>query len=363
MTGLGEFVYRQRWMGKAMLSCAGRYLPEQMARAMRAGAEKLAFWITPEYQGETLPPIFHHWSARFVGPRLREHGLSGPEQLYRDRIAAAARRLRRRVVVVSMGSGACDLEIGLSRQLSGEGIDAAFVCVDFNARLLDRARAITGASGQDACFEFIAADCNRPFDVPAADVVVVNQFFHHVEELEVFCATIQKSLRPDGVLLTSDIIGRNGHLPWPAAEARVQRHWKALAAGKRFDRYFGRSTAQYRPMDHAAYSNEGVRAQDVVECLLQRFDFEVFFAFGGAVMPFVERRVGFNFDPGCPEDRDFIATVQAEDELALASGQYPASNMIAVLRHRGEAVPRVAHPYPPQAHAKLVAEQKRALPA
>lgn len=109
----------------------------------------------------------------------------------------------------------------------------------------------------------------------------------------------------------------------------------------------------YRPVDHSAYSNEGVRAQDVVGCLLQQFEFEVFFSFGGSIVPFVERRIGFNFDTNDPKDRAFIDRAHAQDATALQRGLYPASNMIASLRHEGCALRQVFHPVSPDEHVRL----------
>jgi len=91
----------------------------------------------------------------------------------------------------------------------------------------------------------------------------------------------------------------------------------------------------------------------VVRELLAHFDFEVFVTFGGAVMPFIERRIGFNFDPECDEDRDFIRAVQQADAEALAAHRYPASNMIAWIRHKGMGAEPVFFPVSPEAHAGL----------
>jgi len=104
-----------------------------------------------------------------------------------------------------------------------------------------------------------------------------------------------------------------------------------------------------------------VRAQDVVACLLAAFDFELFYSFGGAIMPFVERRIGFNFDPADAADRTFIDTVQQADAVALAEERYPAANMVAVLRHRDQVVRPVHVPISPQRHVELTGQQLRRL--
>lgn len=134
--------------------------------------------------------------------------------------------------------------------------------------------------------------------------------------------------------------------------------WATLPTGQRHDRHFNTTSPRYRPINHAAYSNEGVRAQDIVGCLLAELDFELFFSFGGAIMPFVERRIGFNLDPQLAEDRAWIDRVQALDADALAAGHYPAANMIAALRHKGAVAAPVFEPVSPQRHLEMTREQQ-----
>lgn len=221
-----------------------------------------------------------------------------------------------------------------------------------------RAAAAAQQRGVGALMAFEARDCNLAFEMAGQDVILVNQFFHHVTELETLCGSLRRSLAAYGVLLSSDIIGRNGHQLWPDVEIVVQEAWDTLPQTQRHDRHFNTASPHYRPINHAAYSNEGVRAQDIVGCLLAEFDFELFFSFGGAIMPFVERRIGFNFDPGQAADRAWIEHVHTIDAAALAVARYPAANMIAVLRHKGHAVQTLFEPISPQHHANLTRQQQ-----
>jgi len=354
---LKAFIYRHRLAGKRVIATLSRVLPPAAGRRLRALAERVAFSLTPQYQGDTLPPIFHYWTGRYLTPDVQRLGIGSPEEFYFTRIVEQARQAGGTVRVLSVGSGAASMEITLAERLQSAGVDAHIVCLDFNPGLMRTAAAAAAARGLSRLIAFDIRDCNRPFDLALQDVIIVNQFFHHVTELEIFCTSLRASLASGGVLLTSDIIGRNGHRLWPDVDAEVQRLWAALPPEKRFDRYFGSVQQHYRSMDHAAYSNEGVRAQDIVRCLLAEFDFELFLSFAGAIMPFIERRVGFNFDPGLAQDRELIDRVQAVDAAALAAGRYPAVNMIAALRHKG-TVSRPTHvPVSPERHAELTRQQ------
>jgi hypothetical protein len=174
---------------------------------------------------------------------------------------------------------------------------------------------------------------------------------------------LKRSLAPQGVLLTCDVVGRNGHLPWPSVHSKVQMHWRSLKPERRFDRHFGAQRNDYVPVDHAAYSNEGVRAQDVVAGLSREFVFETFFTYGAAVMPFVERRIGFNFDPANPDDCAFIDQIASDDAEAITAARYPASNMVAVLRHPGQPLAERHFPVSPQTHIRLTQAELGAIGA
>ena len=254
------------------------------------------------------------------------------------------------------------METRLAEQLSAASVPAQIICMDFNPALMQSAREIAQARGLGESIRFETFDCNRPFERPSQDIIIVNQFFHHVTELETFCRSLRSSLAADGVLLSSDIIGRNGHQLWPDVEANVQDVWAKLMPAQQFDRHFGKRLSRYQPIDHAAYSNEGVRAQDVVSCLLAEFDFELFFTFGAAIVPFIERRIGFNFAPENDLDRAVIDGVQAVDSEAIAEGRYPTANMIAALRHKGRAPQPCYAPLSPQRHVELTRQQQAKLP-
>lgn len=355
---LRGFIYRHRYFAKHVLGFANRMLPDWAGRKLRSTVEQIAFRIVPAYQGDTLPPIFHYWSGRHVAPRLARIGLRRPEKLYLVETEKQARQQSGRTVsVVSFGTGACALELWLATTLREKGISARIECVDFNSTLIRQATRKAHTLGLSDCMSFQVADCNHFVSQGRADVIVVNQFFHHVENLEGFCANLNRLLKSDGVLLTADMVGRNGHMPWPAVDVPVQAHWEQLDPVQKFDRYFRARRRRYTAVDHSTYSNEGVRAQDVVRCLANDFDFSTFLTFGGAIMPFVERRIGFNFDPDHAPDQAFINRVAKRDDEALSRGDYPASNMIAVLRHKGRVRQPIFDPVSPDQHMRMTARQ------
>lgn len=358
---VAAYIYSNRLIAKRLLASMTRVLPPSWGRALRTLAEKAAFRLTPEYQGDTLPPIFHYWSERYVAPLLAKHGFTSPEDFYLKRIEAERARKGRDLVILSIGSGACHLEIGLAKQLCELGHAPRVECLDLNDVLMRSAAKAAEVAGVADCMTFTAADANHLHLPRKADVVIANQFLHHVENLEGLAAWVAQTLAPDGVLLTSDVIGRNGHLLWPTVEAIVQAHWAQLPAEKRLDRFTNKTTQRYHAENHAAYSNEGIRAQDITRTLAATLEFEVFLSYSGAVIPFVERRIGFNFDPASAIDRDVIDRIAQEDEAHIRSGDYPASNMLAALRPKGAVTERVFDPVSPEQHVAMIEREIRAL--
>lgn len=358
--GLSAFIYRHRLVGKRAVVLLNWILPRTLSRPITTLAERVSFWMTPDYQGDTLPPIFHYWSQKYLAPQLVQVGLSSPEDLYyrETRKYADSTDFSGPVSILSLGSGAADLELALLDKLRGDGIESRVECVDFNTRLKDIAVRNARTKGSSEHFKFTVRDCNSLETAELRDVIIVNQFFHHVENLDALCTAIKMQLKPNGVLLTSDVIGRNGHVLWPTVNKYVQDAWSKLAPRQRFDRYFSAEQSIYVSVDHSSYSNEGICAQDVVPKLLEHFDFELFISYGARIIPFIERRIGFNFSIESEEDRNFIDELSRADQASLHSSEYPASNLVAILRHKGKVKESIFVPMSPGEHVMLTSKEK-----
>ncbi len=352
------YVYENRSAFKRAIVFIRSLLPAWMAKHLLLWAEKAAFSFTPAHQTDTLPPIFMYWATKFIRPKFEKLGADSPEDLYFKEIVRSfgANAHGKRLKLASFGSGACELEVRLSRRLLDAGIDSRIDCIDINSGLLKFGKSNATDNGVEERMSFIEADCASYVSESGYDAIIVNQFFHHVDALERFCEGLEKSLLDDGLLLSSDMVGRNGHVLWPSVAEDVQVFWRELPEQKKIDRADGRVKSEYESVDHSAYSNEGVRAQEVVESLLKRFDFDLFLTFGAVVMPFVERRFGFNFSVDS-EDAEFIDRVAIFDEERSAAGAFPGSNMFAALTKKGKADRKLYDPISPSDHVRLTKEQ------
>lgn len=235
----------------------------------------------------------------------------------------------------SLGCGNGDTEVRVAALLVERGVrDFTIDCIDINEAMLERARERADDARVAAQIRTVVGDFNtwRPAGHYAA--IMANQSLHHVLNLEDLFAAVESALEPNGRFITSDMIGRNGHLRWPEALAIVQEFWKELPAKYRYNVQLERREKQFKDWDCSGEGFEGIRAQDILRLLVDRFDFELFIPYANVVDPFIDRNVGPHFDGDNPRDREFIDLVHARDEAALQAGTITPTHLSAVMRRR-----------------------------
>jgi SAM-dependent methyltransferase len=293
----------------------------------------------------SLPEVFHYWSNRYVRPKLEAFGFSTPEGMFRKYLGELFERHpdgpKR---MVSFGSGNCNMEIELASHLRARG-NADFIidCVDLNPAMLERGRASAAGHELSAHLSFVQADFNAWSPEHEYDAVIANQALHHVLKLEDLFAHIRSSLKPHGLLIVSELVGRNGHQRFPEALAIVHEFWRRLPPSYRFNRQLQRYEELYINYDCSIDGFEGIRAQDILPLLLKNFHFQVFIGFANVIEPFVDRGFGYNFDAQSPWDRNFIDAVHRRDEQEFAAGHLKPTHILAVLSN-DTSVPTLCHP-------------------
>jgi SAM-dependent methyltransferase len=280
-----------------------------------------------------LPEIFHYWSNRYVRPKLEAFGFSTPEQMFRKYIVEQCLRHQERPKrFVSLGSGNCDLEIGLARELRTQGhSDFVIDCIDLNGTMLERGRSAAASHGVEAHLNFVQADLNEWKPDEKYDAAIANQALHHVLRLEDLFAGIKSSLDPGGTLMVSEVCGRNGHERWPEALDIVREFWRKLPPSYRFNRTLERYEEMYQNFDCSGDGFEAIRSEDILPLLIENFHFHLFIAFANVIEPFVDRAFGHNFDAQAQWDRNFIDRVHQRDEEEFARGGLKPTHILAVL--------------------------------
>jgi SAM-dependent methyltransferase len=282
---------------------------------------------------QELPAIFNYWSNRYLRPKLESLGYSTPEEVFCrhfERAYKAGNGADR--AFVSLGSGSCATEIRIAKFLLERNCrDFTIECLEMNENLLADARSMSASAGVDAFVKPVRGDFNEWSPSKSYDGVLANNSLHHVTNLEGLFGAVQRSLLPTGSFVTSDMIGRNGHMRWPEALAIVHEFWPELSEAQTYNHLLRRHEQVYENWDCSSEGFEGIRAQDILPLLIAYFEFDVFVPFANVVDPFIERTFGPNFDVSNPRDLSFVDRVHARDEAEIASGRIKPTHIVATM--------------------------------
>ena len=284
-----------------------------------------------------LPGICFYWLNRYILPQMASFGYAGAEEFFFLNLEKAYRQSRNeKRRFLSIGAGNCDMEVQLAAQLRTAGLsDFVIDCLDLNPAMIGRGTVDAAARGIGDALSPLVADFNRWQPEREYDAVIANQALHHVVELENLFAGVRSSLTPEGLFIVSDMIGRNGHRRWPEALELVEKFWQELPERYRYNQQLKQMDIEYLDWDCSVEGFEGIRSQDILPLLIERFHFNFFYAFGNVTDPFIDRSYGPNFDASGEWDRAFIDRVHACDEAGMAEGRLKPTHMLAVLSRAG----------------------------
>jgi SAM-dependent methyltransferase len=280
-----------------------------------------------------LPAIHEYWTERHIAPRLRSLGYDSAESFFVENLLRAFQGSPNASLrCASIGSGNCDFEVKLTAKLLDRGVSNLIIeCIDFNEEMLRRGVQAAQAAGVARHIVPVRADFNHWVPEGRYDAVLANMSLHHVVNLEGLFDRVKACLLPSGRFITSDMIGRNGHMRWPEALEIVNEYWSQLPPAYRYNHMLAQQQDEYVNFDCSRSGFEGIRAQDILPLLVQRFHFESFFAFANVAECFVDRAVGYNFDPARAWDREFIDRVHARDVEEMEAGRIKPTHMLAAM--------------------------------
>jgi SAM-dependent methyltransferase len=283
-----------------------------------------------------LPPIYHYWSERYLAPTMRQFGSHSIEDFFVNEIVPVLDRSGDAEVarLLSVGSGNCDFEVDLACRLRDRGCSGFLIeCMDISPTMLARGAALAEQRGVAGRLARVQADFNRwsPSKAGSYRAIIANQSLHHVVNLEGLFDAIRCALGSGGKFVLSDMIGRNGHMRWPEALKMVGPFWQELPMSYRLNRRLKVVQQTYEDFDNSRAGYEGVRAQDILPLLLERFNFLRFIPFANIIDVFIGRDIGPNFDPAREWDRNFIDRVARADQEAIEQGRIKPTHLIASL--------------------------------
>jgi SAM-dependent methyltransferase len=301
----------------------------------RVRAEAVTF--SEQENVHDLPPAYDHWSERFVRPLFTELGIQSLHHFFTDPMVERVQD-DGTVVVLSVGSGNGDLELGWFKTVAAAGGQLHLRLLELNERMQQRALAAAQALGVADNVEVLVADFNTWKADRTHDVVVANHSLHHVTELEHLFDQLRFALAEDGVILVNDIIGRDGHRRWPEALDVVNRVWASLPPQLRRNSITGEVDDVFPDVDCAEDGFEGIRSQDVLPLLLERFHPGLFVAFANVIDPFVDRIYGANFDLADPTHLQLIDRLGRLDESLCDLGLTTPTHLVASFAPRLQAL-------------------------
>lgn len=281
-----------------------------------------------------LPEIFHYWSNKYLRPMIEEYGVSHPDDLFVNYMFDSAISCKvEKPAFLSIGSGNCDTEVRVAKQLKGKGLqDFCIDCIELNTSMLKRGYELASQEGVLENMTFIEKDFNEWKPDKEYVSVIANQSLHHVHNLEGLFNEIKNSLNVNGNFIVSDMIGRNGHQRWPEALEAVHEFWRGMPESYKYNHQLKRHEKMYENWDCSNEGFEGVRAQDILPLLVNSFHFQLFIGFGNAIDVFIDRGFGHNFDKKKKFDTDFIDKVHQFDEDSIRNGTIKPTHIMAVMK-------------------------------
>lgn len=283
-----------------------------------------------------LPEAFHYWTNKYLRPEVeRVYGAAGVVPVYAQECAQAAAEAGSGRFL-SIGAGRGDMEMALAQKLLSSGLaDFHIDCVEIAPQLCKEGQRLARQKGLERYITFVQADLNiwRPEAEHCYAAMIANEILHHVVELEALFDNLLQALAPGGKLVTRDMIGRNGHRCWPEVRVIVDKVWSLLPQRCTFDQESQQFCEAYPDRDCSSEGFEGIRAQDILPLLLERFHFEKFVAFGGIIERFTGRAFGHGFrfkeDAGASALVDMLWFM---NKFLIDSGQIKPTQLVATLR-------------------------------
>lgn len=287
---------------------------------------------------QELPDIFHYWSNRYILPLIVEVlGVSNVFELYSIYFKESLGVIKDNNHLLSVGCGDCSFETAVAQDLLSKGVkEFVFECLDISPHLVQKSRERVESSGLGKHFRIIQVDINQWIPDKIYCGVMAHQSLHHVMELERLLCGIKSALHPDGVFISSDMIGRNGHMRWPEILEIVNAIWAFMPDRYKTNRLWGCFVNTYHNHDCSQEGFEGIRSQDILPLLIRNFHFERFLAYGGIPEVFVERCFGHNFSPDDAKDTAFVDFLEFLNRLLIDLGHIKPTMMFAIMKRSGE---------------------------
>ncbi|SDX72548.1 hypothetical protein SAMN05421644_1117 [Allochromatium warmingii] len=265
--------------------------------------------------------IRHKWRSIFSPARNHY-------EFYANQIIDDLRSTQSKVCL-SVGSGDANIEIEVAKIIKTQLPDFFIELTELSEFQMERAKASVMREGLGDHFRFNMVDINNWAPSTSYAAVMAHHSLHHVVNLEKLFDGVKESLL--GSFCTMDMIGRNGHMRWPETLEIIEHIWEILPKEKKFHNQLKITWEKFVNHDCSSEGFEGIRSQDILPLLIERFNFNKFFAFGGIIDPFVGRGFGQNYSRKEPLDKSLIDLIAFLNDLLIDLGRIKPTQMHAVM--------------------------------
>ena len=241
-----------------------------------------------------LPAAFHYCAEKYLRKLLMNSiGVTSFESLvikYIDILKEDKDEIS--IKICSLGSGNCEKEIGITRDCEFKG---KIYCYDINSDMLERGR--KSADNNDLHnFEFIKCDINDIQLDQEFDIVFAHHSLHHFMKLEHIFDEVNRCMTKKSFFIIADMIGRNGHMFWDNTLEIYNAIWNIFPKELKYNVKRNKYIIKRLQWGFSIEGFEGIRAQDILPLLDEKFKFKDFAPFFAIVNKFTDRDFGYNFD-------------------------------------------------------------------
>lgn len=298
---------------------------------MQRATREASFFCKQQAKFNQLPPMANWLSDRYMKPRVESiFGTVGPIDFYANPISLKAMGTDKTIRVISIGSGDGEVELKVGELLKSKGVSNFIIeGYELSEDLITASNKASRYKELSDNVRFIRADLNIENILARVDFVIANQILHHIYDLETLFQKLFDALTDDGVIMTRDMIGKNGHQAWPEAKIIIDAIWAHMPDRYKFNHRKNQSYTLFQNTDFSVGSFEGIRAQDILPLMLEKFHFSHFYSHGGIVERFINRGFGHNYSIDLEEDVRFASMLQEVNDALLDGRFVTPTQMVA----------------------------------
>ena len=231
------------------------------------------------------------------------------------------------IKICSLGSGNCDVEISIVSDCDFKG---KLYCHDVNSDMLERGRKL--AKDKSLCnIEFINCDINDIQLNQEFDIVLALFSLHHFVKLEHIFDEVNKCMTKKSFFIIADMIGRNGHMFWDNTLEICNAIWSIFPKGLKYNVQLKEYFEERIQWDCSREGFEGIRAQDILPLLDEKFKFKDFAPYFAIINKFTDRDFGPNFDLTNNYHISLLDMICYLDEFALKNKILKPTQLLATV--------------------------------